>query len=71
MKRKANSVTTNSRAQRPKYPEADYCDAIQWTDTNGNLVWPASAEALGIARNFLKEWYVSIGTIEVSAWGSH
>lgn len=53
MKRKANNATLNPRAQRPKYPEADYCDAIQSIDTNGYLVWPALAEALGIARTFL------------------
>ncbi len=56
MKRKAAELQTGPKAKRPREPEADYCDVSPQTDGNGNIIWPASLEAIKSARDFLKEW---------------
>jgi len=56
MKRKAAELQTGPKAKRPREPEADYCGVSPQTDGNGNIIWPASLEAIKSARDFLKEW---------------
>lgn len=56
MKRKAMDSGTDSKAKRPREPEADYCDVISRKDGHGNAIWPASEESIQRAGQFLTEW---------------
>lgn len=56
MKRKAPDSKSASKAKRQKEPKADYCDLETRKDENGETIWPAPAEVMDVARNFLKEW---------------
>ncbi|KAF6233373.1 hypothetical protein HO173_008305 [Letharia columbiana] len=55
MKRKAMDSGTDSKAKRPREPEADYCDVISRKDGHGNAIWPASEESIQRAGQFLTE----------------
>ncbi|MCJ1306521.1 hypothetical protein MMC25_000164 [Agyrium rufum] len=54
-KRKAPSGELNGKAKRQKEPEKDYCDVETVRLSNGEVVWPAPAEAIKNARAFLRE----------------
>lgn len=56
MKRKATDLSIQSKAKRPREPEADYCDVIPQKDGYGNVIWPASEIAMDRAREFITEW---------------
>ena len=63
MKRKATDTGTESKAKSQREPEADYCDVLPRNDGQGNALWPASKLSIESARDFLREWYFSIGLI--------
>lgn len=55
MKRKA-TAPSGQKPKRLKEAEADYCDVNPRTDGEGNVLWPASPEAMQNAREFIKDW---------------
>lgn len=55
MKRKATDSGAGTQSKRPKEPLADYCDVETRTNDAGEIIWPASMEAIEAARKFLKE----------------
>lgn len=63
MKRVANGSKSSVAKARPKLPY--YTDAEPVRDDDGAPIWPASAEAINKARNFIKEWYVTETPISV------
>lgn len=56
LKRKASDAGTVSRARRRIESIADYCDESPRLDVSGSILWPASAEAMDDARNFIRAW---------------
>lgn len=56
LKRKASDAGTTPRARRRIESIADYCDESPRTDGSGNILWPASADAMEDARKFLRAW---------------
>ncbi len=57
MKRKAIDSGKAPKAKRVREPLPEYCDATPQCSEDGSVIWPASAEAIESARNFLREWY--------------
>lgn len=49
---------TGAKKPRPQVP--DYCDAEPKRDGRGEVVWPAPAAAMEEAREFIRQWCVSI-----------
>ena len=56
LKRKASDAGTISRARQRIGPIADYCDESPRTDGSGSMLWPASADAMEDAREFIRAW---------------
>ena len=56
MKRKGALSAGPPAAKRQREFEPDYCDTSPLVDKNGTTIWPAPAEAMEVARKFLKQW---------------
>lgn len=56
MKRATNGSKSSTTKPKPKLP--DYTDAEPLRDQDGDPIWPAPAEAIEKAREFIKEWCV-------------
>ena len=56
LKRKPSDAGTVSRARRRIESLMDYCDESPRTDVSGDILWPASGEAIEDARNFIRAW---------------
>lgn len=55
MKRKADGSTLlPAKKSRPKEP--DYCDTEPRRNDKGEILWPASEEAIKNAQRFILEW---------------
>lgn len=57
MKRKAAESIDLPASKRQKEPEPDYCDVAPQTDDDGTVVWPAAAQSIEDARNFIRRWF--------------
>ncbi|KAI4224428.1 MAG: hypothetical protein LQ349_007246 [Xanthoria aureola] len=55
MKRKAADAKESPQVKRQKEPVPDYCDIQTRKDDNGSILWPASLEAIEVARQYIKE----------------
>ncbi|KAI4221441.1 MAG: hypothetical protein L6R36_006907 [Xanthoria steineri] len=55
MKRQAADTKESPRVKRQKEPVPNYCDVQTRKDDNGSILWPASLEAIEVARQYIKE----------------
>ncbi|KAI4250270.1 MAG: hypothetical protein L6R42_008786, partial [Xanthoria sp. 1 TBL-2021] len=55
MKRKAVDAKESPQVKRRKEQIPDYCDIQPRKDDSGTILWPASSEAIEIARDYLRE----------------
>lgn len=58
MKRKVSSGAAAPEVSRkkPRANGAAYCDTPPSKDENGDDVWPAPEEEMGLARRIIKQW---------------
>ena len=67
MKRQADASKEKSAAKR-REPEPAYCDTAPRIDEKGSAIWPAPAESIKDARQFLRQWYAFIYILSIFPW---
>ncbi len=62
--KRSNGFATASPAKKPKAKPRpavpDYCDVEPLRNEDGAVIWPAASNAIEEAREFIREWYVSM-----------